>query len=334
MDNIERFNNFVSFKPVDRLPMIEWAYWWDKTIDRWHGEGLPAELTDAWDISDFFGLDYYRQFWISPVTADITVNISHGTEIIKNKKDYDNILPVLYPKDAFDEKIIEGLTKLKGKREAVIWFTFEGFFWHPRVLFGIENHMYAFYDHGSLMKRINERLTEYMLDLISKICNISQPCFMTFAEDMSYNKGPMLSKDCFDEFLAPYYKQVVPELKKRNIVPIIDSDGDVTALLPWIEEVGIEGILPLERQAGVDVALIRKNHPTLKLIGGFDKTVMHLGEHAMRQEFERLLPVMKLGGYIPSVDHQTPPDVSIHNYRSYVSLLREYCEKCASETVF
>jgi uroporphyrinogen-III decarboxylase len=58
--------------------------------------------------------------------------------------------------------------------------------------------------------------------------------------------------------------------------------------------------------------------------------VMHLGEDAMRKEFERILPVMRSGGYIPSVDHQTPPNVSIENYRIYAKLLNEYCEKSVS----
>ena len=44
----------------------------------------------------------------------------------------------------------------------------------------------------------------------------------------------------------------------------------------------------------------------------------------MRQEFKRLLPVMKQGGFIPSVDHQAPLDVSLENYRYYILLLREY----------
>jgi uroporphyrinogen-III decarboxylase len=63
------------------------------------------------------------------------------------------------------------------------------------------------------------------------------------------------------------------------------------------------------------------------MLGGFDKMVMKNGEAAMRAEFERLLPVMRAGGYIPSVDHQTPPDVSIENYRTYIRLLKEYCAK-------
>jgi hypothetical protein len=44
----------------------------------------------------------------------------------------------------------------------------------------------------------------------------------------------------------------------------------------------------------------------------------------MREEFERLVPIMRTGGFIPSVDHQTPPAVSIDDYRLYLRLLEEY----------
>ena len=59
------------------------------------------------------------------------------------------------------------------------------------------------------------------------------------------------------------------------------------------------------------------------MLGGFDKTVMHKGEAAMRAEFARILPAVRAGGYIPAVDHQTPPDVTVENYRIFVRLLRE-----------
>lgn len=42
--------------------------------------------------------------------------------------------------------------------------------------------------------------------------------------------------------------------------------------------------------AGVDVNRIREKYPDLFMIGGYDKTVMHKGEAAMRAEFERILP--------------------------------------------
>jgi uroporphyrinogen-III decarboxylase len=52
--------------------------------------------------------------------------------------------------------------------------------------------------------------------------------------------------------------------------------------------------------------------------------VMNKGEAAVRAEFERLLPLMRSGGFIPSVDHQTPPGVSLAEYRVFLRLLEEY----------
>jgi len=64
------------------------------------------------------------------------------------------------------------------------------------------------------------------------------------------------------------------------------------------------------------VAEIRRNHPKWRMIGAYDKTVMKNGEKTIRKEFERLLPTAKKGGFIPSVDHQTPPDVSLEHTKS------------------
>ena len=72
---------------------------------------------------------------------------------------------------------------------------------------------------------------------------------------------------------------------------------------------------------------IREKYPELIMIGGYDKTVMHKGEAAIRAEFERILPAIRSGRYIPSVDHQTPPAVSVEDYKLYMSILREYSQK-------
>jgi uroporphyrinogen-III decarboxylase len=176
---------------------------------------------------------------------------------------------------------------------------------------------------------MNGELADWMLRMIDELCSICVPDFMTFAEDMSYNHGPMLSKALFDEFMLPYYRRVVPRLKERGILAVIDSDGDVTVPAGWFTEAGLDGILPLERQAGVDVAAIRAAHPRMRFVGCFDKMTMNRGEAAMRGEFERLLPVAAGGGLIVSCDHQTPPGVSYREYQLYLRLFREYAKRAA-----
>jgi hypothetical protein len=333
MNHVERFNAVMNFKDFDRLPIVEWAGWWDKTIDRWREEGLSEDLADKGEIREALGLDCWRQLWISPQGRECPKPESHGAGIIGSERDYENIKPFLYPEDPFDGEKYSQWRALHEKGDMVIWITLLGFFWFPRNLFGIEKHLYSFYDHPDLMKRINRDLVDYNLRALDKFCNeVCTPEFMTFAEDMSYNHGPMLSKELFDEFLAPCYRQIVPALEERGILPVVDSDGDVTEMIPWLESVGVKGLLPWEKQSGVDIAEVRKRHPEFRMIGGFDKTVMKHGESAMRAEFERLLPVMRQGGYIPGVDHQTPPDVSLELYRdTFLPLLREYCERAANE---
>lgn len=314
--------------PSDRLPVIEWATWWNKTIARWRREGLPVTL-DYIGIKRYFRLDLDYQLWFPQMQAGVTPRPGLPAGCwISNEADYEAIRPSLYPDPIpYDHEQWHRRTQEQAAGDVVIWITFSGFFWWPRVLFGIEPHLYAFYDKPALMHRINQDQVDYMIRCLEDFCAFCVPDFMTFAEDMSYNHGPMISKPLFDEFMAPYYRQIVPRLRARGIVTFVDSDGDIEPLVPWLEEVGIEGILPLERQAGVDINRLRTRHPHWKMIGAFDKTVMHLGEEAMRAEFERLLPVMRSGYFIPSVDHQTPPEVALEDYRLYLRLLREYAVK-------
>ena len=333
MNTRERFQAAMNFKPFDRLPIVEWAVWWDKTIDRWHQEGLPESVTDRYDICRHFGLDVYKQGYFGITKPGCPTPESHGAGIMATEADYEKIKPYLFPDEAFDSKMWEVWAKEQEKGDVVLWFTVEGFFWFPRVLFGIENHLYAFYDYPELMHRINNDLTEWMLKQIDKLSQICQPDFMSFAEDMSYNHGPMLSKDLFDEFMKPYYDRVIPKLKQNNIIPIIDSDGDITVPAHWFDEAGIAGILPLERQAGVDIAKLRADHPKMLFIGQFDKMTMPHGEEAMRKEFERLLPTAAKGGFLISCDHQTPPGVSYENYKIYIKLFNEYAEKAGKMSV-
>jgi uroporphyrinogen-III decarboxylase len=192
---------------------------------------------------------------------------------------------------------------------------------------GFEKLMFAFVDQPELMHRINGDLLDFNLRLLDEILKVCVPTFMTIAEDMSYNHGPMISRQTFEQFIAPYYRRLVPRLQERQIMPFIDTDGDITLLVPWFEELGVNGFLPLERQAGVDGMQLRQRYPKLRMVGHFDKMTMTRGEPAMRAEFERLAPLMRTGGYIPSVDHQTPPGVSLEQYRVYLRLLKEYMSR-------
>ena len=142
-------------------------------------------------------------------------------------------------------------------------------------------------------------------------------------EDLSGKNGPMLSPEHFDEFVAPYYKKLVPFLKEHGVKHVfVDTDGDFTALIPNFMESGIEGFLPMDVNAGVDIVKVREKYPNLKFIGGFNKLTIPDGKEAIDKEFERLMPVIRQGGYIPATDHQVAPSTSLENYLYYVEKLK------------
>jgi hypothetical protein len=71
-------------------------------------------------------------------------------------------------------------------------------------------------------------------------------------------------------------------------------------MVPRLMDVGVTGVLPLERQEGVDGMKLREQFPRFALVGHFDKMTMWRGEEAMRTEFERLAPLINSGGTSPA----------------------------------
>jgi hypothetical protein len=314
--------------PDDRLPMIEWAAWWDKTMDRWKQEGMPDGLSWVQSLQ-YFGLDELHNIAASP---NVPPASRHGGAVITGEAGYEALREQLYA-PSIVERLVENALRLRERHDAGelgirLWL--DGFFWYPRRLLGIEPHLYAFYDQPELMHRINRDQLAFNLRAVEELFAVLKPDFVGMAEDMSYNYGPMLSRQLFTEFLLPYYKKLTGYCKSRQVPVLVDSDGDITVMVPWLLDAGIDGVYPLERQAGVDIGLIRRSYPEFIMMGGYDKMVMNRGEAALRAEFDRILPVMRSGRYIPSVDHQTPPGVSFNDYKTYIRLFGEYCEKAVA----
>lgn len=328
LTNRERFRRVMDFEEVDRLPFFEWAGYWDKTLARWQGEGLPPQPQSGSYQRDF-GLDTNAGFGLGPQHwALFTGPKPHGGPVY-DRDDYLHLKArgALCNREALDFGPLERLKPGHEAGDYPVVFGIKGAFDYPRCLFGIEHHFYAFADQPDLMHEMLDDAARFLVWAEEEALGRLVPEYMTLMEDMSYNHGPMLSEAMFDEFMLPFYRTVLAPVKARGVKVLVDTDGDMMPCAAWFRRAGADGFLPLERQAGVDAAEMRRRDPEVVLLGGFDKMTMPKGEGAMRAEFARLLPVARQGGYIPSVDHQTPPGVSLANYRIYLRLLRGFVDE-------
>ena len=331
----ERMIAALQGKPVDRMPIIENAFWWDKTIARWQQEGLPRtydyhyQMEYVVDIQEYFGLDLLAHWWVKPYTerTPFAEIVGAGMGAVDLESYEKKLLPTLYPELKMDEDFIRMVKKKKSEGKMILELIINGAFWEPREYMGIEQHLFSFYDQPELYQRMLYDMKIWQKKVIDYAVETLKFDYVTIAEDMSYNNGPMLGKELFDEFMAPYYREMVPFLKERNLFVLTDSDGNIEVPIEWFNAVGVQGYHPLEAQAGVDMNRLQVKYPETAFIGNFNKMVMNRGEMAIRTEFERLKPCIKRGRYIVSVDHQTPPSVSLNDYRVYLKLLKEYAKE-------
>jgi uroporphyrinogen decarboxylase len=90
-------------------------------------------------------------------------------------------------------------------------------------------------------------------------------------------------------------------------------------------ESGFNATYPVEVAAGNDIIAFRQRFGSqMAYTGGIDKRALAAGGEALRSEVLRVVPpLLELGGFIPSVDHAVPPDISWQNFIEYSRLLAQ-----------
>ncbi|HEY60726.1 MAG TPA: hypothetical protein G4N92_08620 [Anaerolineae bacterium] len=195
----------------------------------------------------------------------------------------------------------------------------QGFFGSPRYLLGDIEVLTALIDKPKLIHAINKHLLSFWIELYDQIFEDVNPDNALIWEDMCFKNGPLISPSMFKEFMLPYYKELCGFLKSRGVkIIFVDTDGDARKLIPLFLEGGVTGTFPLEVAANMDVSELRKAFPKLQMIGGVDKLKLMSTKEKIDDELDqKVLPVMKLGGYIPAVDHLVPPNISWDNFLYY-----------------
>lgn len=258
--------------------------------------------------------------------------------VIETQEDWDRLKEhaekelELYYTDEIIENTYGPLKEGHDRGDYSIRLNIEGFFWVPRELMGIEAHMFAFYDEPELLHDIISYILKIYQTKLMKVIRLIQPDVVYFMEDLSGKNGPMISPDCFEEFLGDYYRQIIPMMKEAGVGNVfVDTDGDFAQLIPNFMAAGVDGFLPMDVNAGMDIVKVREQFPTLKFIGSFNKLCIADGKEAIDKEFERLLPVIRQGGYIPGADHQVAPSASLEDYKYYISRLQEVMTQAGTD---
>jgi uroporphyrinogen decarboxylase-like protein len=200
-----------------------------------------------------------------------------------------------------------------------------GPYMYLRSLMGPADVLYKFYDAPELMHDCLRAWFELADAVIARHQQHVTLDEIFFAEDICYKSGPLISPDMMREFLGPYYRELIANVKARQIDKArhlyvsVDTDGHALPVIPVYQElIGMDVMTPFEVASDCDVVQIGKDYPGLVIFGGIDKRVLARSPAEIDAMLERIIPPMReRGGYVPHCDHGVPTEVTLDNYRHY-----------------
>jgi len=346
---------------------METMGFWNETLARWRGEGLPESHANMLLAFIYFGMEPWIPLYLGadqhpgfdPVFTENVLS-NDGRRIVKRDitgsvievfQDGSSSVPgyIEFPVKDWSswEEVKKRLDPNTPGRLGSQWEPFinitkatqsplgisiPGLFGTLRHLMGFEPLMRAYYDLPNLIHAISKHWVYLWKDVVAKAKKMAPHAdILMLWEDMCGKNGPVISPAMFREFMSPYYKELIGFVRDELGVPAlaVDTDGDMTLLIPLFVEAGINWLFPFEAQAGMDVTEVRRKWPREFMIwGGIDKRALAKDEKAIRDEVDRVAPFMlQCGGYMPATDHSVPPDVPFHNFKYYVEYLRKVGER-------
>lgn len=352
----ERFNKVLHWQKPNRIPNMDFGYW-NETIQRWHTEGLPESVTNDWELETYLGLEGEARIATLPVINGLWPFFEHkiledkGEHVIvrnfegaicemhksspsiphyikfglETRKDWEK-----WREERLDYKNPDRIGDVKKTVEDAhaagmpVRFHAGALYGWLRNWMGVENLSITLMTDKDWVDEMMEHLTQMTLYLIDNALPGLDVDVAWWWEDMCYNHGPLMSPKLFEELMVPRYREITNRLKKYGIdVNILDCDGKIDLLVPgWLKS-GINCMFPLEA-IHTDAFKLREIYGRdVLLFGGVNKIALIHGKESIDRELERIQPLIEQGGYIPTVDHRVPPDVSFENYLYYLEKRKE-----------
>ncbi|HPO51784.1 MAG TPA: uroporphyrinogen decarboxylase family protein [bacterium] len=335
-----------------------WNWFWERTIERWKKEGLPGDV----HIEEYFGLDRMEYLPVRLNRKDVIIppfervllseDQTHQVIIdfdgakkkifkenrqesmdqwleypVKDRKTWNEYKKRLDPSSPLRFPCWWEQEKERFKNATYpVGVSAGSFFGWIRTWIGIENMSYLIVDDPGLIEDMEEHLEYLFLSVLERVLKDVKVDFAHFWEDMAYKTGPLVSPSFVKKFMVPHYKKITEFLRSKGVdIITLDSDGNIWELIPIWLECGINGVLPNEVAAGMDVVEMRKKFgKNLIICGGIDKRVLLKSKKDIEEEVKRKVgTLLEDGGYFPVIDHAVPPDVPFKNFMYYLEILKK-----------
>ncbi|MFC1956711.1 uroporphyrinogen decarboxylase family protein [Chloroflexota bacterium] len=300
------YEKFVDFMDLDAVVVFDKIGWSYETLD------VEKKITrDQWGA----------------IVRFTSEDIGHPMEAcIKSEKDLDIYVPPDPDHPWRYEKLKALVERYKGRR-AIIATVYDVFDVARESLLGDVAYFKYMITNPELVDRANDIVLNYQLGYLRNCIDIGADIIMVTG-DFATTQGPMVSPKHTARFLIPPLQKMVEYVQSRGVRIIKHSDGNIWKIFDLIVETGVNGVHPIDPEAGMDIGEAKvKYGDKVCLLGNIDcGPLLSWGTvEEVRQAVKECIRKAGMGGgLICMSSNSIHSAVNPENYVAMVKAIREY----------
>ena len=199
-------------------------------------------------------------------------------------------------------------------------------FFNPAFLRGTTEFLMDMVENPKLVHELIEVCQSHDIPAMQRMVAAGMDV-VVFGDDYADKNSTLMSPKHFKEFILPGLKRAVDAAHEAGAYVVKHTDGNIMGILDMIVDTGIDGLNPLEPQAGMDIGLIKEKYgDRIALVGNIDcgYLLSQAPVEEVRQVTRRTIEIAAPGGgYCLSSSNSIHSSVKPENLMAMVETLRE-----------
>jgi uroporphyrinogen-III decarboxylase len=193
-------------------------------------------------------------------------------------------------------------------------------------LVGMHDFMMACYEDRDFIEEMLEDVTEYWTEMTKAIVkeNID---FIHPGDDVAFKSGLFLPPSLMKEIWVPRMKRIIEPAVEANIPVLFHSDGNITAIIEDLIDIGVDALNPLDPYS-LDYKDLKKKFGSRIAFSGNINIEFPLASGTpedVENDVKKHMDILKPGfGYIASSSHSIVNYIPYENFAAMINAIHMY----------
>lgn len=197
------------------------------------------------------------------------------------------------------------------------WYFFFERLWSLRSM---EDALTDFYLNPDAIHTLFRRLTDFYKRMISRAHDELRLDGVFTSDDLGTQTSTFFSPDVFDEFFAPYYKEVIDHIHSLGMHFWLHACGNIESLIPRLIDLGVDVLHPIQKYTMDEGHIARTYGDRIAIWAGFDvqRTIPYGSAEDVRAEVRYLMDTYARpdGRFMLTFGNGITPDTPLDSLRA------------------